>query len=68
MGGGYPYFPWEMLVEEHPMVTLPETNSKFAPEFMDGWKLEDDPFLLGERPIFRGYVPVSFRECNLDDS
>jgi len=36
--------------------TLPETNI-FA--FETGW-LEYDPFLLGFRPIFRGYV--SFRE------
>ena len=33
----------------------PETNI-FAPE--NGW-LEDDPFLLGKRPIFRGDMLVS---------
>ena len=38
--------------------TLSETNI-FAPE--NGW-LEDDPFLLGSRPIFRGEIAVSFRE------
>ena len=35
--------------------SLPETNSKFAPE--NGW-LEDDPFLLGWL-IFRGKLVVS---------
>ena len=37
--------------------TLPETNSKFAPE---NECLEDDPFLSGW-PVFRGHV--SLREC-----
>ena len=45
-------------VHRNPRVTIPETNSKFAPE--NGW-LEDDPFLLAFRPIFRG-ENVSFRE------
>ena len=35
----------------------PETNIDIAPE--NAW-LEYDPFILGPRPIFRGYV--SFRE------
>ena len=39
-------------------ITLPETNSKFAPK--NGW-LEYDPFLLGSRPIFRGEMLVSGR-------
>ena len=38
--------------------TLPETNSKFAPE--NGW-LEYDHFLLG-CPIFRGELAVRFKE------
>ena len=38
--------------------TLPETNI-FAE---NGW-LEDDPFLLGFRPIFRGYVYVIFKDA-----
>ena len=41
--------------------TLPETN--IAPE--NGW-LEDDPFLFGIRPIFRG-ENVSFREGMFTD-
>ena len=42
------------------LCTLPETNSKFAPE---NWKMIN--FLLGrlKRPIFRGKLAVSFREC-----
>ena len=46
--------------------TLPETNSKFAPE---NWWLEDDPFLFGARPIFRGYVSFQekFRVPKCDD-
>ena len=39
--------------------TLPETNS--LPLKMDGW---NTTFLLGSRPIFRGKLAVSFRECN----
>ena len=38
---------------------LPETNSKFAPEKMDGWKTIC--FLLGRKAYFQGY-DVSFRE------
>ena len=38
--------------------TLPKSNSEFTPE--NGW-LEDDPFLFGARPIFRGKKLVSGR-------
>ena len=38
--------------------TLPEINSKFAPE--NGW-LEDVGILFGARPIFQGRT-ASFRE------
>ena len=41
--------------------TLPETNSKFAPE--NGW-LEYKPFLLGRLGLFSGAFDVSFREGN----
>ena len=43
-------------------LTLPETNSEFAPE--NGW-LEYKPFLLG-RPIFRGELLVSGRVVSGD--
>ena len=45
--------------------TLPETNSKFAPEH--GLLLEEDEILrLGQdRPIFRGKLAVSFRDGSL---
>ena len=46
------------MIPNNEGVTLPETNI-FAPK--NGW-LEYDPFLLGFRPIFRGYVKVNFRE------
>ena len=49
------FFSW--LISNYVTIILPKTNSKFAPK--NGW-LEYDPFLLGFRPIFRGYV--SFRE------
>ena len=44
--------------------TLSETKSKLAPE--NGWQREErrSGFLLGyDRPIFRGKLAVSFREC-----
>ena len=33
-------------------ITLPETNSKFAPETWDGWKTVRLPFWDQVRPIF----------------
>ena len=39
----------------------PETNSQFAPENSNGWKMK--PFLLGPGP-FSGAFAVGFRECN----
>ena len=38
----------------------PETNSEFTPE--NEWLKDEVPF--GFRPIFRGYVYVSVRECS----
>ena len=40
-------------------VTLPETNSKSAPESLDAWNTMKFPF--GARPIFRGELLVSGR-------
>ena len=39
--------------------TLPETNS--SPLKMDGWKMYEDVFPFGARPIFRGELLVSGR-------
>ena len=44
--------------------TLPETNSEFTPEkWMVGRKKPILSFWV-ERPIFRGKLAVSFRECS----
>ena len=42
------------------MCTLPETNSKFAPESLDGWfgRRCLASFLGRKRPIFRGFHPL----------
>ena len=39
--------------------TLPETNSKFAPE--NGWLEYDEIFLLGQKSLFSVALAISFR-------
>ena len=53
--------PLHPVVANEDLKTLPETNSKFAPE---NGCLEDKPFLLGPG-LFSGAFAVSFREGRL---
>ena len=41
-------------------IPFPETNSKFVPEFMDGWNMI---LSFWGFSLFSGAFAVSFREC-----
>ena len=45
-------------------ITLPETNSKFAPERWDGWKTVRLPF-WEQVMFFRSELAVSLRFCEI---
>ena len=52
---------WNNHVPLNMFCTLPETNSKSTWKWMLGIRVT---FPFGARPIFRGKLAVSFRECN----
>ena len=59
--GGNKHIWWDWQLVDESKSSLPETNSKFAPEW---WRLGDDPASFWGQECFPGRN-VSFRECRI---